>query len=96
MMAKFTIDLLVNISSCIKAIMSINTGLIRGNSDSSTTTMVKLRLSLLSNRNRSELLHSMIVIADNITELYQQRDYQDEVVLDWNTIRDSFMNMLDP
>ena len=75
--------------------MSINTGLIRGNSDSSTTTMVKLRLSLLSNRNRSELLHTMIVIADNITELYQLRDYQDDIVVNWYTIRDTFMNMLD-
>ena len=92
--APFSSILLTHISTCIKSIMSIDTGTLRSNVDTSTTLM-KLRLSLLSNRNRSELLHAMILVADNIVEMYNNRGNIDVIGTEWIQLREKFMGMLD-
>jgi len=87
--APFTVTLLGHVSECIKTIMGSS-----GGSDSGDK--VKLRLSLLSNRNRSELLHAMIVCADAMVEQFRVVDPSTQQnVNQWTQLREEFMCMLD-
>ena len=82
--APFTLELLGHISRCIERILGIS------------AEDVNLRLSLLSNRARSELLHAMIVCADTMVERYQVADEAGRTAVEgWGQLRERFMCMLD-
>jgi hypothetical protein len=87
--APFTEVLLGHISECLRTIMGSSGGAAGGDK-------VKLRISLLSNRNRSELLHAMIVCADSMVERFRVVDPStQQSVATWTQLREEFMCMLD-
>jgi len=90
--APFSTMLLSKIRDCVRALMSISSS----GGDQAVQAKAKLRMSLLSNRARSELLHGMIVAADSITERYRVADASaQQAVNNWTNLREEFMSMLD-